>query len=152
MDKPEAESRTLMRALISAQRDREHTVAELACALGTSPSHWYRLKRDPALLAHCRKSTLRNMAAYINWPFDKVRAAVIGTFFSADHMPQESLEEILRFISRSEYSTGLLNPLEKAAPDHQALVIHLFCAHQAAAAWIAAHLRLENSSQNSAEG
>lgn len=135
-----SEEHPLMHALIHTQRKRGHTVAQLACALDTGKSHWYRLKRNPAQVERCRKATLNNMAAYIGWPRDKVYAAAFRTFVIAHNEEPPDLAEILDFISRSKYSTGLRVPLGQAAPDHRALVINLFCELQVAVAWIAAYL------------
>lgn len=130
----------LMNALIHAQRKRGHTVAQLACALDTGPSHWYRLKRNPAQVERCRRATLDNMAAYVGWPRDKVYSAAFRTFTIAHSEESPNLTDISDFISRSKYSPGLRVPLGQAAPDHLALVIHLFCELQIAVAWIAANL------------
>ncbi len=136
-----SEANPLIRAVVHSQQTRKHTVADLACALGTSPSHWYRLRRNPSLIARCRKPTLDSIAEYIGWPWQRVYAAAIGTFVESWSMEHARTADILSFIGRSEYSTGLKIPLDQAAPDHQALVIHLFCAHQVAVAWIAAYLK-----------
>lgn len=114
---------------------RRHSAADLAVALGVHPSHWYRLRASPNLLARCERHTHRNIAVYVNWPLGRVLLAsgVIDQidFEVVQFGGERIVSDTIRQLEESAYGAGLVTSLSRAPRDHQILMAELFSALRA---------------------
>lgn len=129
-------SAQLVQAIEHRALEKKHAVVDLARSLDIHVSHWYRIRKNSALLAHCERPVLVRVARYVEWPLGRIflAAGILGVDdFDAVMFPENAQRDALTQLKLSPFSAQLSTPLETAAADHRRLMAELYVALQAAA-------------------
>lgn len=111
--------------------------ADVARTMDMSVGHWYRVKKQPERLRNLTLPRLQAVAAYVGWPSSRVMVAVgwlEACELSEVLVPERTVQDALSRLEHGALANGLVTPVKKAAPDHQALIAHLFILAEGVAA------------------